>query len=150
MESQGANLPDGPVAPGPLEAEADDWDGDSAIAAGEVASSKASICSSILKYRVENGRTYHGYKVNTLLSGFYTTNNTSRTGSTPFRTTRQKMIVWIFNTMLFSSHSKEGCILLLSRRSKPSIVYLTLGPAPEFGQLTLQMSMKRRKLSVSI
>ena len=60
---QGATPSAGPVATEPLEAEADDWDGDSAVAADDRASSTASIGSSILKYRVENGRTYHGYKV---------------------------------------------------------------------------------------
>lgn len=47
---------------GGLEAEADDWEGDSAIG-GEEASSTASMSSSILRYRQENGRTYHAYKV---------------------------------------------------------------------------------------
>ncbi|RDW56650.1 hypothetical protein BP5796_13115 [Coleophoma crateriformis] len=54
--------PDNPITPGLLEAEADDWDGDSAVAAEDLTSSKASLHSSILKYREENGRTYHGYK----------------------------------------------------------------------------------------
>jgi SAM-dependent methyltransferase len=56
-----------PAAPGPLEAESDDWDGDSAFGADDLVSSTASISSSILKYRQENGRTYHGYKVCFLL-----------------------------------------------------------------------------------
>jgi len=51
-----------PAAPNPLEAEADDWDGDSALGEGDLASSTASINSSILEYRREHGRTYHGYK----------------------------------------------------------------------------------------
>lgn len=50
-------------APGALEAEADDWAGDSAFGDGDVVSSTVSIGSSILKYREENGRTYHAYKV---------------------------------------------------------------------------------------
>jgi hypothetical protein len=45
-----------------LVAEADDWEAESAL--GEsLASSTTSINSSILKYREENGRTYHAYKV---------------------------------------------------------------------------------------
>lgn len=46
-----------------VEAEADDYDdGDSAFGPNSVASSTTSIGSSILKYRTENGRTYHSYK----------------------------------------------------------------------------------------
>lgn len=46
----------------PLEAESDDWEADSAV--GEsITSSTTSIGSSIMKYREENGRTYHAYKV---------------------------------------------------------------------------------------
>jgi hypothetical protein len=46
------------------EAEPDDWsDGDSAIGGESLASSTTSISSSILRYREENGRTYHAYKV---------------------------------------------------------------------------------------
>lgn len=44
-----------------LEAE-DDADANSAVG-DDVASSTASVASSILKYRTENGRTYHAYKV---------------------------------------------------------------------------------------
>jgi hypothetical protein len=62
-ELQSTSSPAGPVGPGPLEAEADGWDGDSAFEADDLAYSTASISSSILQYRVENGRTYHGYKV---------------------------------------------------------------------------------------
>jgi hypothetical protein len=62
-ESPATSPPAGPAALGPLEAESDDWDGDSAVGAADLESSKASISSSILKYRVENGRTYHAYKV---------------------------------------------------------------------------------------
>jgi len=62
-ESQEANPPASHVEPEPFEAEADDWDADSAIATDSLASSTASITSSILRYRVENGRTYHKYKV---------------------------------------------------------------------------------------
>lgn len=46
--------------------EADDTvdnDADSAYGTENAASSMASISSSILKYRQENGRTYHAYKV---------------------------------------------------------------------------------------
>lgn len=44
-----------------IQAEADDYDGyDSGF--GEVASSTTSISSSIMRYREENGRTYHAYK----------------------------------------------------------------------------------------
>jgi hypothetical protein len=50
-------------APGGLEAEPDDWDGDSAVGEENIAGSTASISSSILRYREENGRTYHAYKV---------------------------------------------------------------------------------------
>jgi hypothetical protein len=46
-----------------LEAEADDWAGDSAVGEEDQIGSTASIGSSILKYRQENGRTYHAYKV---------------------------------------------------------------------------------------
>lgn len=46
----------------PIEAEADDYvDGDSTLGS-ELGSSTASIGSSILNYRTENGRTYHSYK----------------------------------------------------------------------------------------
>lgn len=44
-----------------LEAEADDWDHDSALNAS-LASSTTSLSESILKFREENGRTYHAYK----------------------------------------------------------------------------------------
>jgi hypothetical protein len=47
-----------------LEPEADDWDNDSAFDdEGDLASSTTSLTSTILKYREENGRTYHAYKV---------------------------------------------------------------------------------------
>ena len=49
-----------------LEAEADDYDGDSALG-GSNSSSTASINSSITKYREENGRTYHAYKASHIL-----------------------------------------------------------------------------------
>jgi hypothetical protein len=56
-------------APAPaLEAEADDWAGDSAVGEDHEIDSTASIGSSILKYRQENGRTYHAYKVILLVS----------------------------------------------------------------------------------
>ena len=45
-----------------LEAEADDYEADSAFGQS-IASSTTSINSSIMKYRFENGRTYHAYKV---------------------------------------------------------------------------------------
>lgn len=52
-------------APAALEAEEDDWENDSAV--GEsIASSTTSLNSSIMKYREENGRTYHAYKVSPL------------------------------------------------------------------------------------
>jgi hypothetical protein len=47
-----------------LEAEPDDYENDSALGGESIASSTTSINSSILKYREENGRTYHAYKVN--------------------------------------------------------------------------------------
>ena len=46
-----------------LEAEADDYENDSALGGESIASSTTSINSSIMKYREENGRTYHAYKV---------------------------------------------------------------------------------------
>jgi hypothetical protein len=47
-----------------LEADADEWENDSAIGReSDTASSTASIASSIMKHREENGRTYHAYKV---------------------------------------------------------------------------------------
>jgi hypothetical protein len=46
-----------------LEAEADDYENDSALEGENIASSTTSINSSITKYREENGRTYHAYKV---------------------------------------------------------------------------------------
>jgi len=57
-----------PVVSGPdgLEAEADNWDGDSALGEVNIASSTTSMTSSILRYRQENGRTYHAYKVDSL------------------------------------------------------------------------------------
>jgi SAM-dependent methyltransferase len=53
-----------------LEADADDSfnDNDSAFGSGNPASSTTSINSSIMKYREENGRTYHAYKEGTYLS----------------------------------------------------------------------------------
>jgi len=46
------------------EIEADDWGTDSAYGDDDDdAESTASITSSILRYREENGRTYHAYKV---------------------------------------------------------------------------------------
>ncbi|KAH9204396.1 S-adenosyl-L-methionine-dependent methyltransferase [Leptodontidium sp. 2 PMI_412] len=45
-----------------LEAEADNYENDSALGAESIASSTTSINSSIMKYREENGRTYHAYK----------------------------------------------------------------------------------------
>jgi SAM-dependent methyltransferase len=44
------------------EAEADDYEADSGVDGNSLASSTTSIASSILKYREENGRTYHAYK----------------------------------------------------------------------------------------
>jgi hypothetical protein len=46
-----------------IEAEADSYDADSAYDVDSVTSSTTSIGSSVLKYREENGRTYHAYKV---------------------------------------------------------------------------------------
>jgi hypothetical protein len=46
-----------------LAAEADDYENDSALGGESIASSTTSINSSIMKYREENGRTYHAYKV---------------------------------------------------------------------------------------
>ena len=46
-----------------LEAEADDYESDSAFGEESIASSTTSINSSIMRYRTENGRTYHAYKV---------------------------------------------------------------------------------------
>jgi hypothetical protein len=51
-----------PQIPLPSLPEADDDDNDSSLGL-ELASSTTSIGSSILKYREENGRTYHAYKV---------------------------------------------------------------------------------------
>jgi len=55
-------------APDGLEAEADDWACDSAIGDADIATSTVSIGSSIMRYREENGRTYHAYKVILLVS----------------------------------------------------------------------------------
>lgn len=62
--------PDNTDAPeavgGPLEVDGDDnsfRDDDSTYGEGSVASSVTSISSSVMKYREENGRTYHAYKV---------------------------------------------------------------------------------------
>jgi hypothetical protein len=63
-----ATAPPASPAPGGLEAEADDWAGDSAIGEEDIASSTVSISSSIMRYREENGRTYHAYKVILLTS----------------------------------------------------------------------------------
>lgn len=47
-----------------LEAEPDEYENDSALGdIDDATSSTASINSSILQYRMENGRTYHAYKV---------------------------------------------------------------------------------------
>ncbi|KAH6708828.1 hypothetical protein BKA61DRAFT_635159 [Leptodontidium sp. MPI-SDFR-AT-0119] len=45
-----------------LEAEADDYENDLALGGESIASSTTLINSSIMKYREENGRTYHAYK----------------------------------------------------------------------------------------
>ncbi|KUJ23806.1 S-adenosyl-L-methionine-dependent methyltransferase [Mollisia scopiformis] len=45
-----------------IEAEEDDYANDSAYEGDSIASSTTSIGSSVLKYREENGRTYHAYK----------------------------------------------------------------------------------------
>jgi hypothetical protein len=58
-----ATAPSATSALGGLEAEADDWEGDSAVGEEDIATSTVSIGSSIMKYREENGRTYHAYKV---------------------------------------------------------------------------------------
>jgi SAM-dependent methyltransferase len=52
------------AAPGVIEAEADDYvdDSDSAFGGATIASSTTSVTSTIMRYRVENGRTYHAYK----------------------------------------------------------------------------------------
>jgi hypothetical protein len=63
-----ATAPAATSAPGGLEAEADDWAGDSAVGEEDIASSTVSISSSIMRYREENGRTYHAYKVILLTS----------------------------------------------------------------------------------
>ena len=63
-----ATAPTAPSALGGLEAEADDWEGDSAVGEEDIAASTASIGSSIMRYREENGRTYHAYKVIILTS----------------------------------------------------------------------------------
>jgi hypothetical protein len=63
-----ATAPATPSAPGGLEAEADDWAGDSAVGEEDIATSTVSISSSIMRYREENGRTYHAYKVILLTS----------------------------------------------------------------------------------
>lgn len=46
-----------------LEAEADDYADDSALGGWSTARSTTSINSGTMKHRVENGRTYHAYKV---------------------------------------------------------------------------------------
>lgn len=57
-----SEVPANPAPDATIEAEADDYnDGDSAIADSAL-SSTDSIHSSILNYRRENGRQYHGYK----------------------------------------------------------------------------------------
>lgn len=53
-----------------IEAEADDYDNDSALGGASVASSTTPIKSSVTKYRLENGRTYHSYKVSLDLAVF--------------------------------------------------------------------------------
>jgi hypothetical protein len=59
-----------------LEAEPDEYEDDSGIDDASLASSTTSIGSSVMKYREENGRTYHAYKVcyclpfRTLLNSF--------------------------------------------------------------------------------
>jgi hypothetical protein len=63
-----ATAPAATSAPSGLEAEADDWAGNSAIGEEDIASSTVSISSSIMRYREENGRTYHAYKVILLIS----------------------------------------------------------------------------------
>jgi hypothetical protein len=50
------------VAGSALEAEADDYGENDSALGDEAASSTASICSSIYRYRMENGRTYHSFK----------------------------------------------------------------------------------------
>lgn len=59
-----SSVPAPAPAPDALEAEADDWAGESAFGEEDTLGSTASIGSSILKYHEENGRTYHAYKGN--------------------------------------------------------------------------------------
>ncbi|RDW69194.1 S-adenosyl-L-methionine-dependent methyltransferase-6 [Coleophoma cylindrospora] len=51
-----------PQVTGALEAEPEQYENDSSLGEPEAGSSTTSIRSSILKYREENGRTYHAYK----------------------------------------------------------------------------------------
>ncbi len=50
------------ITPAGVDAENDEYAADS-VFGDDVASSTASVASSIFKYRQENGRTYHAYKV---------------------------------------------------------------------------------------
>jgi hypothetical protein len=63
-----ATAPAATSTPSGLEAESDDWAGDSAVEEEDIATSTVSISSSIMRYREENGRTYHAYKVILLTS----------------------------------------------------------------------------------
>lgn len=93
--------PAAPAAPGGLEAEADDWAGDSSFGDDDTASSTMSISSSIMRYREENGRTYHAYKV-ILLTGSNLArqwSDTKRTGNTISQMMSRRMTDWTFNTI---------------------------------------------------
>jgi hypothetical protein len=80
-----------------LEPESDDWEAESAL--GEsIASSTTSINSSILKYREENGRTYHAYKVHLLANNFQQEINQERMEIMHSQMMSARTIAWICST----------------------------------------------------
>jgi hypothetical protein len=54
-----------------LALEVDEYDHDAVVDTKSVISSATSIASSVMKYREENGRTYHAYKVWTTFLCFW-------------------------------------------------------------------------------
>ena len=85
-----------PVAAAALEAEFDDWESDSAVGQS-ITSSTTSISSSILKYREENGRTYHAYKVANCHRSVMTKANKERTETITSLMMSGKMTDWTCN-----------------------------------------------------
>ncbi|KAF6800202.1 methyltransferase domain-containing protein [Colletotrichum sojae] len=66
--------------------EVDDDDNTSDISARSVHSSTTSVTSSVFEYRVENGRTYHGYKEGNLQHNLFLLTFNDKLGTAPINT----------------------------------------------------------------